>query len=534
VRLWLSNIARHPDLSALVALVVFGLLVLQPVLHAGFVLVDDHEILRLTLPGAPPSLALLRDTVISSDPSIGRVRPVYWVARLAGAALLRDNAPAWHAAVLGLGVGSAALLYATWRGLGAQPLAAALLGAWLLVAPGVSSNWVRLGTNETIATPFFVLAMWAAVQAGRRVHARAWGVVFVLAALGAMLAKESLALAAPALAGFRILADRLAGKTIVSPAALITLVLGVGIGLLAFSVAQGAGGASYGAQFLRTPPLGEYALDVAHNLLILGFVGSGWLAIFLVWAARGRLSRRDGLLAATTGSLALLLVLPQVLLYSRLGIIEGKYELPAAIGVACWVVAGLCWLRARCLSTAYAFGLTCWAVAVGACAFSTWSYASFFAEDSLQLQRMVATVANEASPSSIVEIAGDPAADYEPMLSLVAHIDHAGRADLQIEAIPLAPAEPYSPGEASLAQAFLASGMAQAGQNRGCAGLSAVIVLRDESGARQALPCIDDFERLDLTSSVLVWGGDQVSLRPRLPGLARAGYIVFLPQGARK
>jgi hypothetical protein len=118
------------------------------------------------------------------------------------------------------------------------------------------------------------------------------------------------------------------------------------------------------------------------------------------------------------------------------------------------------------------------------------------------------------------------------MLSMVAQIEHAGRADLQIEALPLAPAEPYSPGEAALAQSFLTSGMAHAGPNRGCAGLSAVIVLRDESGTRQALPCLDDFERLDLTSSVLVWGGDQVSLRPRLPGLARAGYILFVPHGA--
>ena len=135
------------------------------------------------------------------------------------------------------------------------------------------------------------------------------------------------------------------GRTRVSPGALVTLALGIGVAVFDFPVAQRAGGASYGGQFLNSPPLGEYALTVGHNLLILGFVASGWLVPWLVWAARGRLSRRDRVLGAVTAGLAVLLIVPQVLLYSREGIFEGKYELPAAIGVAGWVVAGLAWLR---------------------------------------------------------------------------------------------------------------------------------------------------------------------------------------------
>ena len=83
--------ASHADLSAIVLLVAFGLLVLQPVLHAEFVLVDDHEILRLTLPDAPAPLSQLSNRVLSDDRAAGRFRPIYWVARLGETNLVRDR-----------------------------------------------------------------------------------------------------------------------------------------------------------------------------------------------------------------------------------------------------------------------------------------------------------------------------------------------------------------------------------------------------------------------------------------------------------
>jgi hypothetical protein len=113
------------------------------------------------------------------------------------------------------------------------------------------------------------------------------------------------------------------------------------------------------------------------------------------------------------------------------------------------------------------------------------------------------------------------------MLSMVDQIAHA------LEALLLAPPDPYTPREAALAQAFQTSSLATPVRRAACTGLSAVVVLRDEAATRRALPCIADFERIDLTATLLLWGGDQVSLRPRLPGLARAGYILFVPRAAR-
>jgi Dolichyl-phosphate-mannose-protein mannosyltransferase len=518
-----------------VALVVFGLVVLQPVLHAELVLVDDHEILELTLPSAGPSFTQLLPIVVASDPAAGRLRPMYWVVRLGQITLFKDSAAAWHASVLGLGLISAGLLYATWRSLGAGPLPALLLGAWLLVAPGVSSNWVRLGTNETTATPFFVLAMWAAAQAATRRRTRGWDVVFVVASLGAILSKESFSLAAPALAGVRVLASfdgRQCARTGWPASAVLVAAVGVVFAGLQFAVGAQAGSQSYGGAFLNAPSIGTYAVNIAHNLLIIGFASSGWLVLLVLWPGRVRWLSGERRPAVLATAVALLLLVPQLLLYSRQGVLEGKYELPAAIAVAGWIIAGLVWLRDRA-PRVYALGLACWAIALVGYAFSTWSYASFFTEDSLQLQRLVSRVASNMPRGAVVGIAGDPAGDYEPMLSFVDQLAHAGRDDVQLKALPLPIDAPYTPAQATLARSLLATGLGQPGplSPSDCTHLDGVIVLHDAEVAVRALPCLANFERLDFSRQVLLWGGDQVSLRPRLPGLARPGYVLLVPVG---
>src|SRR5207302_9109097 len=72
----------------------------------------------------------------------------------------------------------------------------------LVVGPGVSSIWVRLGPPETIATLLLVISLAAAAAAARR--GAVWDVLFVVSGLLAMLAKEPFALSAIGLAGFRL------------------------------------------------------------------------------------------------------------------------------------------------------------------------------------------------------------------------------------------------------------------------------------------------------------------------------------------
>jgi hypothetical protein len=511
-------------------MLAIGLLALGPALGAQFVLIDDHEILRLTLPGSPPPLSQLAVLITQADLPAGRLRPGYWAVRLTEAAVFGARPEAWHAFVLLLGLVTAGLLYATSRVLSVSLVPALLLGAWLLVAPGVSANWVRLGTNETIGMPWFVGALLLAAVAARSRRAALCDGGFVLAAVAAMLSKESFALAGPALAAFRILAGRLAHRQTRLPiSALVVAISGVLITGCDFVVAATAGNQSYGGAFLNSPRPTVYAANLAHNLAILGFVTSGWVAILVVIAVgRASLSARERELAMWAAGALTLLVGPQLVLYSRPGVIDGKYELPAALGMVLCVIGGLAWLEWRGEADLARLGASVFGVAIALCAFSTSTYAASFAADSQELHRTISQVVAAAPPSAIVGIAGNPATDFEPMLSLIDHIAAAGRPDLRLKALPIDnPATDTDPRLATLARTLLASPLGQPAPLSDCSGVSSVIVLHDPAAAERSLPCLRDFEEVGLTQSVLLWGGDQVSLRPRLPGLTVVGYALF-------
>ena len=377
--------------------------------------------------------------------------------------------------------------------------------------------------------------MLAAAQAARRPQTRAWDVVFVVASLAAVLSKESFSLAMPALAGLRLIANFGVERSEHRAwpwSALLVAALGIAFAAVQFAIGATAGAQSYGGAFLTSPSIDAYAVNIVHNLLIVGFASSGWLVVLVLWAGRVRLRPAEWRTAALATGVAVLLIVPQLLLYSRQGVLEGKYELPAAIGLAGWIIAGLAWLKRRA-PRVYAIGLACWAVALLGYGFATWSYAAFFAQDSIELQRLVSRVALGTPQNAIVGIAGDPAADYEPMLSFIDQLAHAGRDDIQLKVLPLPPEAPYTAGQASLASRLLQTSLGQPAPLAAadCPGLGGLIVLHDEGAARSALPCLRDFDRLDLSEPVLLWGGDQVSLRPRLPGFARPGYVLLVPRG---
>src|SRR5205814_2369698 len=138
-----------------------------------------------------PPITQLVAIVTNADLAAGRLRPVYWMMRLGGAAVFGTQPEAWHLAVVSIGLATAGLLYATCRALLIPTVPAALFAAWVLVAPGVSSIWIRLGTNETPATLFLAGAMCLAAMSARARTSWPWDVGFALAAIAAMLSKES-------------------------------------------------------------------------------------------------------------------------------------------------------------------------------------------------------------------------------------------------------------------------------------------------------------------------------------------------------
>ena len=520
------------DAAALLALAAWALITLHPILSAGFVLVDDHEILALvpqvgSSPDVRPALDV-RSMALDSDPSVGRFRPLYWTVRLGEVAAFGDNASLWHTAVLALGIASSAFLYGTARTLWATRVPALLLGAWLLVAPGVGSVWTRLGADDTLATFFLCLAVFAAARAARGgSFSQAWDVLFVLAATASVLSKEAFALAAIALAAFRALTTKHIG-----PAALAVGGLGIAETLVVFLIGASAGPLSYGGRYLAVPNVATYVRSLVQNAVILVYAGLGWLGLLVVWTLRSSLTDRcERRTAVAASAVALVLVVPQLALYSQQGIFEGKYEAAAAIGVAGWSMSALVWLGRRRQPQVYVAGLCLWSGVLLAFGFSTWTYAHSFTADSVQLARLVNTVAGSTGSGQTVGIAADPARQYEPIVSLVDHVVHQGRSDLLFRVVPLEPDRPYTPLEASFARAMASSNLSQGPSltDVGCASLDALIILGKEAQTRATLPCLNTgFRRIEFSESVLLWGGEGVSLRPRLPGWTSVGYVLLV------
>jgi hypothetical protein len=554
--------ALRRDLAAVGVLVAVGLLCLYPALGARFVLVDDHEILVGTMadprpPQAEPPLDL-QSVLLRYDPAGGRFRPLYWVVRLAEIRLLADDPAAWHGLVVGLGLASASLLFATARRLGLPTPAALGLAVWLLVAPGVSSVWVRLGPQETIGTVFLVLSVFGAAMAARARHGFAWDCLYVVAGVGCVLCKESLALAAPALAGFRVLVSnergrwpgsqaRVPGGTQdvppgarskrlrvgrLGPPAALVLGSGLLVGAGAARIGAAAGPASYGGRYFDLPTISAYGVDLLANTYVLVLASGAWLLGLAAWARRPAPPPTDRARALACSAIVALCVVPQLLVYSKVGRLEGRYELPAALALAGGTTAGLVWLLADARPPARRLVASVAGLVLVVFGFWTWTYAAAFAEDSRQLAALVRAVADTTPADATLGVVADPLREFEPVRSLVDHVAHAGRGDVRVVVLPL-PSRAGSALAPGQLEQLRQAGLLDDGEppTATCGRVGAIVVLPDEVASSAPLPCPPaGWEQDDFTGSVLQWGRDLVPVRPDGPRPASVTYRLLRPR----
>jgi hypothetical protein len=481
-------------------------LVLHPSLGAGFVLVDDHEILSFS-PGAraDPDLRPIPDLVtriLVDDAGGGRVRPLYWVIRYSEIAVLGTRAMEWHALYVGLGILSAALFYLALSAANVSGLPAFLASAWLLVVPGVSSVWIRLGPQESLGTVLFLLGAWAAARGALPGSWRGWDWIFAIAISAATLTKESFALVPPAALGLRVLLFGLQqGKRAgFSRRALVPGVAAVVVGLtvagVAFNVARLSRAGSYGGGFLSTAAL-SFDATTLINLAVLGLAGGVVLPFLLVglvvearrWG-RWRLNYRAWLAGF---AVVTLLIVPQLILYRRYGgFTMDRYLLPAGLGMAAGVAAASVWSWRRAQHGIFLTATTVWVIMISVYGFSTWRDAEHFRVESVQLGRMLDLV-SQAPANSTIAIAADPVRDLEAAVSLPFHIAARGRPDLDVRVLLTRSENPEAP---AIVREFVTTyfpGRTNVNE-RDCSDLAAVVLFAPQSLAIEALPCLETAE----------------------------------------
>lgn len=394
------------DVLAVLALLVLAVVCLYPAVQAGFVLVDDHEILAYT-PQAladpnlrrPPGL----EQVLEEDAANGRIRPMYWVVRYAEIGVLGPRPVAWHALYIALGVACAGLLFATLCGLGISRFPALLGAGWLIVAPGVSTVWIRLGPQESVATLFLLLAAWALA---RSIQKPWFALAYVVSATAATLTKESFTLVPPALLGLYLLVSHRTQSARLGLVAAVPVLAGGVVLVAAFVAARIAGASSYGGGILDRVELGPGGA-MAANLAILAVDGGVVLVVLILGLPVDFARHRRISVAASTwlrgAGLVLLLVIPQLVLYgSGAGFAVGRYILPAGLGLAAGFAAGAHWLRITAKPALFVAAIVLWIAVLAFGALWTRNDADAFLLDSMALDEMVTSITQTAPAGSTI------------------------------------------------------------------------------------------------------------------------------------
>jgi hypothetical protein len=428
--------------------IALGVLSLYPTASAGFVLVDDHEILGFTPQAAAnPQLGPAPDLgrrIFAMDAASGRARPLYWVIRYVESFVFDAHPRAWHVAYIGLGIACALGLFAALRQLGIGRVPALLAGLWVLLAPGISTVWIRLGPQEGPGTACLIAGVWALAMSMRPGASAVWLWLCVALTLGAALIKESFTLVPPSLVLLWLTlvwtrrSSRVATWRALGP--MLVLALGGGIALVAaYATARLSDPRSYGAGILTAS---RVSLDDATPYNVAALFAEGGLVLPLLMIGPALLysrgSRPKGLFLGWCGGLLVVsaLIIPQLILYrGEPGFAVTRYMLPAGLGLAVGFAAGAHWLQVMRLRVLFVAALAIWCGVLLLGAVQTWYQAESHRADSVALGRMVEAIAQSAPAGATVGAAIVPVEEVELAYSLPYHLAAKGRPDLSTRAI---------------------------------------------------------------------------------------------------
>jgi hypothetical protein len=338
---------------------VFGCIVfmLHPMLHTGFAMIDDHEIVsilgrdnRVKISEISP---LIQQRTIEQN---GRFRPGYYVLRILEAFFAGGDATLWHTNRLLLALVSALALYCGLRVI-LRPFPAGV--ATLLFFSGPQNEiWTRLGPQEAYGVPLVLVGLaWIAVQLARH-HwqpARLFPGFAVLLLTG--FVKESFVPVLPGVLAFIYIVMPLMLPSIVPGRprfrrldVLILLILVTGVGTQVWLTVKMLH--TYGHQYSAEISLGSllyaikltlerYAKDSLWFIpIVVGLIGflprnsQAWKE--LGW--RGDLIKATVLLVAG----GFLILVPQWLVYGG-NRLEGRYLTPGNLSIVFAAALGLYW-----------------------------------------------------------------------------------------------------------------------------------------------------------------------------------------------
>lgn len=348
---------KNPMVFGFFLVLWFGVLIFTGSLTSGYHFMDDHDLVRLNKELSGTTMANELDVFIGNiiAPKM-RFRPFYILHRRLTVLLLGSDFTAWSVYMGMLGVFTAFLLYLFMKSCGFSVLESVFFSLLTLLGEQ-AAVWWRLGTGETLAMFLFSVSMYCMVKAhqakSRSMRMFLYGMYIFFIVL-ATWCKEAFILVIPAqVMMLSWLVYREGGWAAVKKnwfAPVLFLFIGaVELVYVIFSV--GTGGTYYAgydgfsiSKFIQTGLEGAASLHAWVILVQLIIV------VFFIFKNRGNDVYRIGVSKPWVsyfvfpGVIAILVVIPQVLLYMKSGMTE-RYLLPAAFGFAFLIVTLLKFTR---------------------------------------------------------------------------------------------------------------------------------------------------------------------------------------------
>lgn len=440
-------------LAAIGSSTVLLFLMIEPVLGSTLGAVDDHEIVAIVGKDGQFSIREVPGLVAKADASIGRFRPMYWIGRGLECALAGRDASLWYVNRLALSFVTLVAIYVAAVGFTGR-LAAAVIALLPFSGPQFET-WIRLGANETYATPLVALALaWLGYSAARnRLRPAQLVPTHALLALAALAKENFLLLLIAALpltmvvAGLRRM--KRSDYAVVAGTAAFIVINAIAI-VLQLS--------DHGSIYPTVRSTGSLISETRYTVATLNHYTFALLAVVISAAlslrSRAVSKRGLGLFLVATAAVGL----PQLLFYAGYPQ-EARYLYPRAfIAAACWVF--LFWMLTRALPAhSRTASLTFVVVlliplALGTQAARTKSEAVRLETNEFQRSiEEVAGAARGADTETIILQPWDAQNDFETIYALATYL----ATDYDLTVMTLPPEQARGPYGETLGEALIAS-----------------------------------------------------------------------------
>ena len=402
-----------------IIITVFAFLLLSGTLVSGYHFQDDHEIIRIKDDLKTSTVLSVSKKWITEDiHGTRRFRPLYYFHRVIETKIFGSDFLLWSLYTGALACLTMIFFFLAMRNL-KYNTGSSIVFMIVAFAGSQMAVWWRLGPNETIGITFFALSFYFM---SRSIFGRGNIInnsLFILFLILSSLSKESFIIIIPGVLFFKIYMEKIANNITLRDALQKNILLLVPIIVIVFELAYIVSGVGTIQAFdsgIHSKLIGCYncVIILVKTYPYLGFVGCVLLlANFILKNSIFELKWLPVILA-------LLILIPNIVLYSRGGIWE-RYLLPSSVGFGFVVASILNGIKSDFLKAKIIIYLSV-LISLSPLMLTSYNNARKFAEEGAALKSLLGGIRQNYIEGTNVLAVVDPINFYEQSYSLKTYL----------------------------------------------------------------------------------------------------------------